>query len=303
MTTNQPMTSAAEPPRKPSCHGFGGECGGVGKTVTSCAFIEVQHIRGQEINIVDLDRSTPNVGLRYAKEITSKWVGSSQAAEDNSALDMFASAAAELSKPQKKKDKDKLSTREKIEALLGEQIVLSTDKTQAYLGDNLVEIIQSSHEIDTVLAFPSQSLDGLKEWLKAHKINRKMKDGSCGFNYTNWWVSHGGIESMELLDEFIQEFPNLRHVIVFNRGINTAVQNWKHFKPSEALIKHFQEGRLKGIAIEYLSLSPEVIALSQKEYLMYRDLDEAHGASDFVRDNVQDWIEKFHKAVESTGYL
>jgi hypothetical protein len=289
----------------PTCHLSNGVKGNIGKTTFAKAMVEM-YDQGKKLRtIVDMDIWTPNVARVYAKNIVEAWGGSkSTQPEQSSEADFFARAAAVIDLDPKKdaQNKDKAADKpaqEVITDLLSlEQISLTEDPTQAYLGDRLLEIITADPSIDTICSLPANVDRGIRFWLDQNDIDQQMASGKLPFRLVNWWLTDGSDESMSLLADFIDTYPNIKHVLVLNKGIRTAVPKWDNFLPSNRLTKYFQEGKLKCISLPPLLIDPQLMIKIQHDHLSYVELKKI--ASSFVTIKIDKWLDTSHKAIKST---
>jgi hypothetical protein len=287
-------------PKVPTCHLSNGVKGNIGKTTFAKTMVEM-YDQGKKLRtIVDMDLWTPNVARVYARNIVDAWGGvKSPQPEQSSEADFFARAAAAID-PKSLQDKpiEKTSQQKITEMLSLEQISLTEDPTQAYLGDRLLEIITADPSIDTICSLPANVDRGIRFWLDQNDIDQQMGNGKLPFRLVNWWLTDGSDESMSLLADFMDAYPNIRHVLVLNKGIRTAVPKWDNFLPSERLTKYFQEGKLKCISLPPLLIDPQLMIKIQHDYLSYAELKKI--ASSFVTIKIDKWLDTSYKAIKST---
>jgi hypothetical protein len=300
------MSDTASVPKikVPTCHLSNGVKGNIGKTTFAKAMVEM-YDQGKKLRtIVDMDIWTPNVARVYAKNIVEAWGGSkSTKPEQSSEADFFARAAAVIDLDPKKdaqnKDKAAKPAQEVITDLLSlEQISLTEDPTQAYLGDRLLEVITADPSIDTICSLPANVDRGIRFWLDQNDIDQQMANGKLPFRLVNWWLTDGSDESMSLLADFIDTYPNIKHVLVLNKGIRTAVPKWDNFLPSNRLTKYFQEGKLKCISLPPLLIDPQLMVKIQHDHLSYAELKKI--ASSFVTIKIDKWLDTSYKAIKSS---
>jgi hypothetical protein len=289
-------------PKVPTCHLSNGVKGNIGKTTFAKAMVEMYDHGKKSRTIVDMDIWTPNVARVYAKNIVEAWGGGKSAQpEQSSEADFFARAVAVDNDP-KKGEKEKAAektSQQVINNLLSlEQISLTEDPTQAYLGDRLLEIITADSSIDTICSLPANVDRGIRFWLDQNDIDQQMANGKLPFRLVNWWLTDGSDESMSLLADFMDTYPNLKHVLVLNKGIRTAVPKWDNFLPSNRLTKYFQEGKLKCISLPPLLIDPQLMIKIHHDHLSYDELKKV--ASSFAKIKIDKWLEASSKAIQST---
>jgi hypothetical protein len=303
-TNNLGNTSMTEqnvsPTKIPTVHITNGEIGGIGKSTFAKILAEFYRSHQQVFTIVDMDASTPNVAQAYARDIVAAWAETRTTPPVGLVINDFfgAKSSSTVKTPTKKKAVESVNS---IAELLSEQIVLSAEPSKAYLGDRLLEIITTDPQIDTILSMPAQIDRGLRYWLDKNNIDRHIGSGDLPFQIVNWWVSNGSEESMKLLADFIDSYPHIKHVMVANRGIVTAVPNWRFFTPSARLTKHAQAGNLQGISIELLALDPNLMAQAQREQLTYAEIMDLPKVSSFVRLRIKDWLAESFAVIRATG--
>jgi hypothetical protein len=288
----------------PTCHLSNGVKGNIGKTTFAKTMVEMYDQSKKLRTIVDMDIWTPNVARVYARNIVDAWGGGkSTHPEQSSEADFFARAAAAVENDPKKdgqnnKAAEKTSQQAITDLLSLEQISLTEDPTQAYLGDRLLEIITADPSIDTICSLPANVDRGIRFWLDQNDIDQQMAKGKLPFRLVNWWLTDGSDESMSLLADFIDTYPNIKHVLVLNKGIRTAVPKWDNFLPSERLTKYFQEGKLKCISLPPLLIDPQLMIKIQQDHLSYAELTKT--ASSFAKIKIDKWLEASSKAIQST---
>jgi hypothetical protein len=290
----------------PTCHLSNGDKGNVGKTMFAKAMLEMYDEAKKPRTVVDMDISTPNVARVYAKNIVDAWRGSKPAQmQQFSEADFFARAAAVMEVEPKKDAQNKENTAEKskqqvINDLLSlEQITLTEDPDRVYLGDRLLEIITTDPLIDTICSLPANVYGGVRFWLDENDIDQQIAKGKLSFRLVNWWLTDGGDESMSLLADFIDTYPNIKHVLVLNKGIKPAMLKWGNFLPSERLTKYFQEGKLKCISLPPLFIDLQLITKIQQDHTSYTELTKI--ASPFAKVKIDRWLEGSSSAIQSTG--
>jgi hypothetical protein len=284
----------------PTCHLSNGVKGNIGKTTFAKTMVEM-YDQGKKLRtIVDMDLWTPNVARVYARNIVDAWGGvKSTQPKQSSEADFFARAAAGIEfDPSKDKSIEKTSQQKITEMLSLEQISLTEDPTQAYLGDRLLEIITADPLIDTICSLPANVDRGIRFWLDQNDIDQQMAKGKLPFRLVNWWLTDGSDESMSLLADFMDTYPNIKHVLVLNKGIRTAVPKWDNFLPSERLTKYFQEGKLKCISLPPLLIDPQLMIKIQHDHISYTELTKT--ASSFAKIKIDKWLEASSKAIQST---
>jgi hypothetical protein len=292
-------------PKVPTCHLSNGVKGNIGKTTFAKAMVEMYDQGKKSRTIVDMDIWTPNVARVYAKNIVEAWGGGKLTQpKQSSEADFFARAAAVIEIEPKKTAENKDKATEKpsqdaiAELLSLEQISLTEDPTQAYLGDRLLEIITTDPSIDTICSLPANVDRGIRFWLDQNDIDQQMAKGKLPFRLVNWWLTDGSDESMTLLADFMDTYPNIKHVLVLNKGIRTAVPKWDNFLPSERLTKYFQEGKLKCISLPPLLIDPQLMIKIQHDHISYTELTKT--ASSFAKIKIDKWLEASSKAIQST---
>ena len=300
---NMPDTHTNPPKSKvPTCHLSNGVKGNIGKTTFAKALVEMYDQAKKLRTIVDMDIWTPNVARVYEKNIVNAWGGGkSNQLEQSSEADFFTRAAAVINDPKKdpqNKAAEKTSQQTITDLLSLEQISLTEDPTQAYLGDRLLEIITADPSIDTICSLPANVDRGIRFWLDQNDIDEQMASGKLPFRLVNWWLTDGSDESMTLLADFIDTYPNIKHVLVLNKGIRTAEPKWDNFLPSNRLTKYFQEGKLKCISLPPLLIDPQLMIKIQQDHLSYVELKKI--ASRFVTIKVDKWLDTSYKAIKST---
>ncbi len=302
------LPSSPKPKIIPTCHLSNGGKGNTGKTTFAKGMANMYNQNNKPWNVVDMDTLFPNFMSVYAMDVVNAWnKKKSTQPQHSSEADFFTRAAARVGNEQKvvveneqKKDKPAVKTSKGVitDLLSLEQISLTEDPTRSYLGDRLLEIITTDSSIDTICSLPANVDGGIRFWLDENDIDQQIAKGELPFRLINWWLSDGSDESMTLLADFMDSYPNLHHVLVLNKGIKTAMPNWDNFLPSDRLTKYFQEGKLKCISLPPLLIDPQLMTKIQKDHLSYEKLKEI--ASPIVRVKIDKWLETLHKAIKST---
>ncbi|MFA9201939.1 MAG: hypothetical protein ACEQSC_00105 [Candidatus Nanopelagicaceae bacterium] len=297
------VVSQEVPTKIPTVHFVNGVVGGVGKSTFSKLVAEMYSQSLQNVNIVDLDGANPNVASVYTKEIVSTWkenrARKQKVAEHD---DFFSAKGAATSTTQVKPEVKKATV---ADLLSGEQIVLVDDPAKAYMGDRLLGVINADSSIDTLVSMPSNIDSSFRNWLNKNNIDREVVEiDRFSYRVINWWVTDGSDDSMRLFANFIDDYPEIRHVMVANKGNTSTVTDWDYFTVSERLLEHFKQKRLTAISMGLLSMDSKLSARAQREHLTYSELmnlPNTNTYEQFAAIRIRHWLNENFKAIKSTG--
>jgi hypothetical protein len=271
-----------------------GEKGGVGKTWFTFILIEfLRQVFDRLPTIVDMDTSTPNIAKTYLKKIYAQWSESSRAKTSTSGI--FDSHAEIL-----ESESEDVS---RIEQLLQEQISLTNDR-EGLMGDKLLEILDISDE--TVVAMPSQSQEGLCEWLDRYVTKDDDDKDNAGIVF--WWVSDGSFESLELLDKFICQYPPcelIQYCLVINKGSRDI--DWGRYKLVDIYLdihNLIAKGEIKAIEIDKIGFEPSVLRQLQEQGLSFADvLNNNPKTNRYFLSRFNKWLGECYAQIRTTGHV
>lgn len=281
----------------PTIHLFHGVLGGSGKSTGSRLMCERYRSRKQEFTLIDADPNY-NVARAYQKDVITLWERKSNrhstadTSTTNQDIDNSMWEGSHSS-----------SSIESSLKLLEEQIIFSRDTKFSYLGDRFLEAI-SFYGHDFVVSLPAG--DDIEFWLDSNNIDSLIETNSLPFKIINWWISFGSISSQEKLVNFIQKYPHLNHVCVFNQGITSVVPNWGRFSVLPALRKMAQEGRVKKASILPWQSDPAILEAVEAGQPLHEIIEngwQGKALNPIVKGKIEKWLETNWLSFEATGYL
>jgi hypothetical protein len=271
-----------------------GEKGGVGKTWFTFILIEfLRQFFHRLPTIVDMDTSTPNIAKTYQKKLFAQWSNSSLAKTSTSGI--FEAQIESDSQP------EDIS---RIEQLLQHQISLTNDR-EGLMGDKLLEILDISDE--TVVAMPSQSQQGLCEWLDRYlkQDDDEQEQDKC---IVFWWVSDGSFESLQLFDRFIYQYPPselIQYCLVINKGSRDI--DWARYKLTDIYPDMFQlvvTGEIKAIEIDKIGFEPKILLQIQQQGLSFTEIRNNNPKNNkYFINRFNEWLELCYDQILTTGYI
>jgi hypothetical protein len=271
-----------------------GEKGGVGKTWFTFILIEfLRQFFNRLPTIVDMDTSTPNIAKTYLQKIYTQWSKSSLTKTSTSGV--FEAQVESDSEPEDVS---------RIEQLLQDQISLTNDR-EGLMGDKLLEILDISDE--TVVAMPSQSQQGLCEWLDRYlkqDDDEQAQDKCIVF----WWVSDGSFESLQLFDRFIYQYPPselIQYCLVINKGSRDI--DWARYKLTDIYPDIFQlvaAGEIKAIEIEKIGFEPMILRQVQEQGLSFTDILNNNPKNNrYFLSRFNKWLQECYAQIRLTEYI
>jgi hypothetical protein len=275
----------------PTLHLGNGFLGGVGKSTLARLFCERFIKLGRLFTLIDADVNC-NVARAYDKENVVTWQGNKVKTAVSSIGSRFGRSLA-----------DKEDVRVESSPLT-EQIIFSKDAKLVYLGDRLLDIIYSVKR-DLIVSLPAN--DGVELWLDSNNINGLMESGSSQFKVVNWWCSFGSSTSQQMFVDFVNKYPNLHHVCVFNLGITSAVPNWERFDPLPALDKLAQDGKVKIASILPWLADPAIIEAvdlgTPLHEIVKNGYQQGKQLNPIVKLKIDKWLDDNWQSFRNTGYL
>jgi hypothetical protein len=275
-----------------------GEKGGVGKTWFTFILIEfLRKIFGRLPTIVDMDISTPNIAKTYLKTEYERWLTPLALANSNKSS-VFRSDAPNLVEEKEKT---------RLERLTENQISLTNDR-EGLMGDKLLEILDISEEV--VVAMPSQSQQGLCEWLDRYltKDNSDKDEEKEKAGIVFWWVSDGSFESLQLFDRFIHQYPPselTQYCLVINKGSRDI--DWSRYKLTDIYPDIFQlitAGEIKAIEIDKIGFEPKILLQVQQQGLSFTDIRNNNPKNNkYFINRFNEWLELCYDQILTTGYI
>jgi hypothetical protein len=171
----------------------GGEIGGIGKSTYSKLLLDFYINAKTPFYVVDADKTTPNVGLSYAKAEYTTFLSTGAMGGDS-----YAPAGAG--------EEGKTPTE-----LQMQRIILGDTADRQYDMDHIFDLADLKR---VVIALPSQSWEQVSKWIDLNDLG-----GTTNTEYPviYWFVSNGTDESIALLEKSIQ-LLKVPHILVKNRG-------------------------------------------------------------------------------------
>lgn len=265
-----------------------GKKGGVGKSTLARIMSELYHQLGREFTLVDAD---PNydVARIYDNQTVAIWESS------------LVPKAGKLSRKAflDNLEKNEVSESNEAEGIFSQQIVFSDAPRLRYLGKRFLELIDTCGQ-DIIVSLPAN--DNMEYFLDSNRINKALGQDSRKFNIVNWWCLPGCQNSQKMFLEFVEKYPNIKHVAVFNHGISTAVPDWSTFRPSPELLKALKEKRFTYTAITGLEAIPTIVAELDKN-VPYREIIKGTKVDQFSREDLKEWLDDNITGLKETGYF
>jgi hypothetical protein len=252
--------------------------GGVGKSMLARLLVEYYRQRKESTPHLLLDADPKlDVAISYTPDLYGKWnSGVAPASGDFFQLSAAAIAVAEA------------------EDLLVEQIRITSDIADSYLGDRLLQL---ACQKDVILVQPSNNLIPLMSWLNENNINHRQ---ASQFKVVSWWLSHGTKRGQDNFVDFVNRYPALAHVFVLNQGVTSAVPNWSRFALQPSVRELIDQQKVKFAQLSRFRSDPAIVARVEQGESFQQVIPTLHPE---IGKKVQHWLETNWKSLSETGCL
>ncbi|WP_373545653.1 hypothetical protein [Chamaesiphon sp.] len=287
-TNPEQNMNAATGNRLPRVHIWNGKIGGIGKTTGARIQCEAYHQLGKKFTLIDADDVNYNVARLYDKEIVAQWESRLKPASGKMSRKTFLDNLEQEGE-----------TNEGAAGLLSQQIIFSDDPKLRYLGKRFLEIIDT-YQQDVIVSLPAN--DSFEFLLDSNRIDRLLSKDDRTFDMINWWCIPGCEDSQKMFAKFIEKYPHIKHVAVFNQGITSVIPNWEVFRLSKELSVMLKEKRFSRTAISELEAMPPIID-EIGNGVPYREIIAGTKVDKFSRGDLEDWLNHNIEALKETGYV
>jgi hypothetical protein len=262
------------------------EAGRVGKSTTIKHLAEYLSSKGEKYQIVDTDRTTPDVAAGYTPELLVRW--RNQTTDDNG--DSFA-PLPEISE----------SSGDPINDLLKEQIHFSEDPNLEHLARNLMKLTRLTPNL--LVNIPANSYELVVKFLESNSIGTKPNSKIKLFN---WWVSDGSHSSLDLFLETKLAFPAAHHIIVLNQGRSELIKDFSKYRWPSSLLAKYQDPKYKTSEIKYIPMPKLSVAAGvwyAKDGMSHSEIITDPDTDEFDLEPIRSWQAKVFEAIKKTGLI
>lgn len=229
-------------------HIVNSERGGLGKTTFCCLLFEYFQAKNIPIELIDTDRTNPNVGRRYFSKEYSGYA----------------------------------------------PIFFSDNQDETTIAD---EIYEKAFKGDILVNLPSQIMVTLNNWFTNQQVLQMAKSDEIQF--VNWFLTDGGIDSLELFEEFVETHKdNMIHVLVKNGRFS---RKWDFLQQYESLNKLIQFHDIESIQIPSLETSD--MNLIKKYNLSFQSACESSELKVMSRQRVRLFMGESFRNIHKTNVM
>ena len=259
------------------------EAGRVGKSTVIKHLAEYLSRSGQDYEIADTDRSTPDVAEGYTPERWKAWQQSGVGTSDS-----FAPQADSLYE-------------DPISDLLREQIYFSDDSRTAYLPRRLMKLTNLTPNL--LVNIPANSYREVTQFLKSNSVGTEPKSKIKLFN---WWVSDGSHKSLDLFLETKLMLPEAHHILVLNQGRSDLIKDFSKYRWPSSLLTKYQDPQYKTSEIKTVLLPELLIDLDiwyAKDGIAHNKILVDPLLDEFDLIAIRAWQSNVFKSIEKTGLI
>jgi hypothetical protein len=252
----------------------GGEIGGIGKSTYSKLLLDFYISAKTPFYVVDADKTTPNVGLSYAKDEYTAFLST-------------AAIGGENYTPAGEEGKDQID-------LKMQRIILGDTADRQYDMDHIFDLADVKR---VVIALPSQSWEQVSKWIDLNDLG-----GSSNTEYPviYWFVSNGTDESLDLLEKSIK-LLKVPHILVKNKG-NGFEDNWIRQEASQKYKDKIGQLSLLGTA-EFDAIPLRLTQRDDFRSLNQRFCDLKDTLKTPSRRRLEGFLNDAFKSIEATGQV
>jgi hypothetical protein len=252
----------------------GGEIGGIGKSTYSKLLLDFYINAKTPFYVVDADKTTPNVGLSYAKAEYTTFLSTGAMGGDS-----YAPAGEEGKTPTE---------------LQMQRIILGDTADRQYDMDHIFDLADLKR---VVIALPSQSWEQVSKWIDLNDLG-----GTTNTEYPviYWFVSNGTDESIALLEKSIQ-LLKVPHILVKNRG-NGFEDNWVRQESSQKYKDKIGQLSLLGTA-EFGAIPLRLTQRDEFRSLNQRFCDLKDTLKTPSKRRLEGFLQDAFQSIEATGQV
>jgi hypothetical protein len=260
---------------------FGGEIGGIGKSMVARVAVEQKIAAKQSFYLIDADASTPNVGLTYEKAMYEKFMTEGILAEDDLPPTLG-------------------SVNSKSPPVLYEQITFTGD-AKSYLAAD--KILLMANVKDVIVVLPSQVSVYVNRWFEQNDIAGMLADADNKIELCYFFVTNGTPESIALFIESVEYYEGkIPHVLVKNLGAMTNI-DWKWFDRDKQAANVLTKHGFKSIDFPELVILPEIKTEIISKNIPFGEAMKSDWMPFPSKRRIGTWLEKATQALASSSYL
>lgn len=252
----------------------GGEIGGIGKSTYSKLLLDFYLSAKTPFYVVDADKTTPNVGLSYAKDEYKAFLATAAVGGEN-----YTPAGGE---------------EEGKTALKMQRIILGDTADRQYDMDHIFDLADVKR---VVIALPSQSWEQVSKWVDLNDLGNAT---NSEYPLIYWFVSNGTDESIDLLEKSI-ELLKVPHILVKNKG-NGFEDNWVRLEASQKYKDRIGLLALLGTA-EFAAIPLRLTQRDELRSLNQRFCDLKDTLKTPSRRRLEGFLNDAFKSIEATGQV
>jgi hypothetical protein len=260
---------------------FGGEIGGIGKSMVARVAVEQKIAAKQDFYLIDADASTPNVGLTYEKAMYEGFTSDKPSVDDKLPPTLG-------------------SNSNKSQPVLHEQITFSGN-AQSYLAAD--KILLMADVKDVLVVLPSQVSTYVNRWFEQNDIAGMLADVDSNIELCYFFVTNGTPESIALFIESVERYGGkIPHILVKNLGAMTNI-SWKWFDHDRKVADVLEKYKFKSIDFPELLVLPEI----KTEIISKNNPFGSAMKSDWMpfpsKRRIGTWLKEATQVLASTDYL
>lgn len=260
---------------------FGGEIGGIGKSITARVAVEQKIAAKQEFYLIDADASTPNVGLTYEKAMYEGFMTGERLASDDLPPTL---GLVDLKKS----------------PVLHDQITFTGD-AKSYLAAD--KILLMGNVKDVIVVLPSQVSVYVHRWFEQNDIAGMLEDPDRNIELCYFFVTNGTPESIALFVESVERYEGkIPHVLVKNLGAATNI-DWKWFDRDKQAATVLEKYKFKSIEFPELIILPEIKTEIISKNIPFGDAMKSDWMPFPSKRRIKTWFKEATQAMASTDYI
>lgn len=257
---------------------FGGEIGGIGKSMVARVGVEQKIAAKQEFYLIDADASTPNVGLTYEKSMYEAFLSQGTTSSNPRSLDSSF--------------KQKLQLRQRI---------TFTGDVKSYLMAD--EILELAREKDTIVVLPSQVALYVDRWIEHNDITGMLAEADNPIDFHYFFVTNGTPESIDIFIDSVEKTQGkIPYVLVKNLGAATNI-DWKWFDRDEKAKTIIDKYQLKTVEFPELVILPEVKTKIFSENISFTKALTSDWMPYSSKRRLTTWLRSATQGLGATGLL